>query len=35
MTGRVVAATSLSTVEISEIECSENSGGLGARDFRG
>ena len=28
MMGRVVAVASLSTVENSEIECSENSGGL-------
>ena len=35
MMGRVVAVASLSNVENSEIECSENSGGLGAFDFRG
>ena len=33
--GRVVSVVSLSMVENSEIECSENSGGLGAKDFRG
>ena len=33
MMGRVVAVASLNTVENSEIECSENWGGLGAYDF--
>ena len=33
--GRVVSVASLSTVENAEIECSENSSGLGGNDFRG
>ena len=35
MMGGVVAVASLSMVENFEIECRENSGGLGACDFRG
>jgi hypothetical protein len=33
--GLVVAVASLSSLENSETECSENAGGLGAHDFRG
>ena len=35
MLGLVVSVASLSCVENSEIECSENSSGLGAKDFLG
>ena len=35
MMGRVVAVASLNNVENSEIERSENWGGLGGCDFRG
>ena len=35
MMGRVVFVASLSSVKNSEIECSENSSGLGGNEFRG